>query len=116
MPDEGWLDSATVPVAEQGSMKNPKATLAAGKALSDRMRGRAEFYRVMNRTRSKNDYDFDARTIDALLALAASNDLNETHGFDNVAMTSSRRRRDRGLKAGGGRPDSWRLGTTAIKL
>jgi hypothetical protein len=72
MPDEGWPESLALPIREQSSTTNPTTTLVAGQALSERMRGRAELYRVINGTNSRNDYDLDARTIDALIALAAS--------------------------------------------
>lgn len=101
MPNDGWPEAPIFPVAEQGSLKNPTAALAAGKALSDRMRGRAEICRIINRTKSRNDHDFEARTIDALLALAATNHLNDTTGFDNMAAPPSPRRRDRVMQAGG---------------
>jgi hypothetical protein len=116
MPDEGWLEAPTFPVAESGFMKNPTAALAAGQALSDRMRGRAELCRVINRTTSRNDYDTAARTIDALLALAATNHMNDTRRSDSLAQASSPRGRDRGRKLSGARGESWRLGTTAIRL
>ena len=69
------------------SIKRHAETLAAGLALSERMRGRAELFRFMHRTRSRNDFDFEARTIDALIALAASNHLRETE----ASRTSPRR-------------------------
>jgi hypothetical protein len=65
-------------VRDEGLVRRHVATLAAGLALSDRTRGRAEIFRAVNRTKSRNDYDFEARTIDALIALAATNHLNET--------------------------------------
>ena len=73
-------------VRDDGYVRRHAATLAAGLALSERTRGRAEFFRVINRTKSKNDYDFEARTIDALIALAATNHLNDTRLFDNAAL------------------------------
>jgi hypothetical protein len=77
MPDGGG------PTSEfRDSIKRHAQTLAAGLVLSERMRGRAEFFRVMHRTNSRNDFDFEARTIDALIALAASNHLGETRKFD----------------------------------
>jgi hypothetical protein len=75
MQNEGWPERLAFPVREDGSVTNPGTTLVAGQALSDRMRGRAELYRVMHGTNARNDYDFEARTIDALIALAASQHL-----------------------------------------
>jgi hypothetical protein len=86
MANEGWPEHLAFPVREEGSMTNSTTTLVAGQALSERMRGRAELYRVMHGTNSRNDYDFEARTIDALIALAASKQLG---------MTVSSPRRDR---------------------
>jgi hypothetical protein len=74
-------------------MTNPTTTLVAGRALSDRMRGRAELYRAMHRTKSRNDYDFEARTIDALIALAASKQLGTaipSQGRDRRLTAGSR--------------------------
>jgi hypothetical protein len=92
MPNDGWPESLAFPVGEEGSMTNPATTLVAGKALSERMRGRAELYRAMHRTKSRNDYDFEARTIDALIALAASKQLG---------MAAPSQGRERRLTAGG---------------
>lgn len=78
MPNEGWPASLAFPVRDEGSMTNPTTTLVAGQALSERMRGRAELYRAINKSNAKNDYDFEARTIDALIALAASRHLGKT--------------------------------------
>jgi hypothetical protein len=92
MPNEGWPESLAFPVREEGSMTNPTPTLVAGKALSDRMRGRAELYRAIHRTNSRNDYDFEARTIDALIALAASKQLGmavPSQGRDRRKMAGS---------------------------
>ena len=92
MANEGWPERPAFPVREEGSMTNPTTTLVAGQALSERMRGRAELYRVMHGTSSRNDYDFEARTIDALIALAASK---------HLGMAVSSRGRDRRQMAGG---------------
>ena len=92
MPNEGWPERPALAVREQGSMTNPTTTLVAGQALSDRMRGRAELYRALHRTSSKNDYDFEARTIDALIALAAAKQLGmalPSHGRDRRARVNS---------------------------
>jgi hypothetical protein len=92
MPNEGWPERLAFPVREDGSMTNPTTTLVAGQALSERMRGRAELYRAINRTTSRNDYDFEARTIDALIALAATTHLGMAiapHGRDRRKMASS---------------------------
>jgi hypothetical protein len=86
MPNEVWPERLAFPVREEGSMTNPTTTLVAGQALSERMRGRAELYRAMHGTNSRNDYDFEARTIDALIALAASKHLG-------MAVSSGRERR-----------------------
>jgi hypothetical protein len=96
MPNEGWPERLAFPVREAGSMTNPTTTLVAGQALSERMRGRAELYRALHRTSSRNDYDFEARTIDALIALAASQHLN---------MAGPSQARDRRKVAGGGAAD-----------
>jgi hypothetical protein len=91
MPNEGSPERLAFPVREPGSMTNPTTTLVAGQALSDRMRGRAELYRALHKTSSKNDYDFEARTIDALIALAASQQLGmgiPSQGRDRRAMAS----------------------------
>jgi hypothetical protein len=92
MQSEGWPESLAFPIREEGSATNPTTTLVAGQALSERMRGRAELYRAIHKTKSRNDYDFDARTIDALIALAASHQLG-------TAVPSQGR--DRRAKAGG---------------
>ncbi len=92
MPNDGWPENPTFPLREEGSMTNPTPTLVAGQALSERMRGRAELYRAIHKTKSRNDYDFEARTIDALIALAASKQLG-------VAAPSPGR--DRRVAAGG---------------
>lgn len=92
MPNDAWPERLAFPVREQGSVTNPTTTLVAGQALSDRMRGRAELYRALHRTSSKNDYDFEARTIDALIALAASQQLGvavPSQGRDRRAMSIS---------------------------
>ena len=47
-------------------------TFAAALALSERMRARAEIYRVTNHTKGRNDFDSDADIIDAIIALVAS--------------------------------------------
>ena len=94
MPNEGRPQASSQALDDEDFMKNRTHTLAAGQALSERMRGRAEIYRVINRTKSRNDYDFEARTIDALIALAAS------RGSDYVAATSSGR--DHRMRAAGG--------------
>lgn len=47
-------------------------TFAAALALSERMRARAEIYRVTNHTKGRNDFDSDADIIDAVIALVAS--------------------------------------------
>lgn len=96
MANEGWPERLAFPVREEGSMTNPTTTLVAGQALSERMRGRAELYRAMHGTKSKNDYDFEARTIDALIALAASQHLD---------MAVASRGRDRRQMAGGAAAD-----------
>jgi hypothetical protein len=96
MPNEGWPENLAFPVREEGSMTNPTPTLVAGQALSERMRGRAELYRAIHKTKSKNDYDFEARTIDALIALAATRQLG---------MTAPSQGRDRRKVAGGGAAD-----------
>jgi hypothetical protein len=96
MPNEGWPERLAFPVREEGSMTSPTKTLVAGQALSERMRGRAELYRAMHGTNSRNDYDFEARTIDALIALAASKQLG-------TAVSSSGR--DRRKMAGGAAGD-----------
>jgi hypothetical protein len=96
MPNEGLPESLAFPVREEGSMTNPTTTLVAGKALSDRMRGRAELFRAINRTKSRNDYDFEAHVIDALIALAATKHL----GMQVPAQGRYRR-----IAAGGGGAD-----------
>jgi hypothetical protein len=91
MPNEGSPERLAFPAREEGSMTNPRTTLVAGQALSERMRGRAELYRVMHGTNSRNDYDFEARTIDALIALAASKQLGmalSSPGRDRRKMAS----------------------------
>lgn len=92
MANEGWPERPAFPVREEGSMTNPTTTLVAAQALSERMRGRAELYRVMHGTNSRNDYDFEARTIDALIALAASK---------HLGMAVASRGRERRQMAGG---------------
>jgi hypothetical protein len=92
MPNDAWPERPAFPVREQGSTTNPTTTLVAGQALSERMRGRAELYRALHRTSSKNDYDFEARTIDALVALAASKQsgvAGPSPGRDRHAMAIS---------------------------
>lgn len=92
MPNEGWPQNLAFPVREESSMTNPTTTLVAGKALSERMRGRAELYRAMHKTNSRNDYDFEARTVDALIALAATKHLGMTlpsHGRDRRKVAGS---------------------------
>jgi hypothetical protein len=92
MHNEGWPERLAFPVREDGSMTNPGTTLVAGQALSERMRGRAELYRAIHGTNSRNDYDFEARTIDALIALAASQHLGmavSSQGRDRRKMASS---------------------------
>jgi hypothetical protein len=96
MPNEGWPERLAFPIREDGSMTNPTTTLVAGQALSERMRGRAELYRVMHGTDSRNDYDFEARTIDALIALAASK---------HLGMAASSSGRERRKMVGGGAGD-----------
>jgi hypothetical protein len=96
MQNEGWPERLAFPIREEGSMTNPTTTLVAGQALSERMRGRAELYRAMHGTKSKNDYDFEARTIDALIALAASK---------HLGMPASASGRDRRKMVGGAAGD-----------
>ena len=83
MPNEGWPQGPAFFSRGTGfheKLYNHTVNSYIGRrpgTQKERMRGRAEMYRVINGTRSRNDYDFDARTIDALLALAATNHLND---------------------------------------
>jgi hypothetical protein len=73
------------------SVRAHAITLAAALALSERVRGRAELYRVANGTNARNDYDFEADIIDAVVVLAASKNYN-LRGDRNIPGTENRQR------------------------
>jgi hypothetical protein len=93
MPDTGLPAGLCPPVREAGFAATATEILTAAKILSDRIRGRAELYRIMNQTSATNDYDYEADTIDAVLGLAAPNHYKITCRFDTMVASSSRRKR-----------------------
>jgi hypothetical protein len=68
--------SATLAFRE--SIKKNADTLAAALIVSDRIKARADAIRTLHRTSSRNDHDWEADIIDAMIVLVAQNGYQPT--------------------------------------